>query len=365
MSQANISSCGSSDSSSLSRRSQDSSATTNVESLIEPDASGNNEGAPGGVSENTDRSSSSTRSLTQSILDYPMENGRRYHKYREGSYMYPNDDLENERLDLQHEFLKIVFGGKIHFAPLQNPRRILDIGTGTGIWPVEMADTFPEAEVIGTDLSATQPDWVPDNVHFVVDDATEEDWLYPSDHFDLIHSRLLLGCFEDFRDIIRKGFKYTKPGGWMESQEPMSMAYCDDGTMPEDWTFNEWSKIGDDAAMSHGKPLRIANKLKRWYEQAGFVDVHEVMFKIPMNPWPKDPTYKNLGRVRRYILIFHEQCTKLLFQISELNWLQGIQAMCLAWFHRVHGWTKDEIEVYLVNVRKAVQDRSVHAYHKL
>lgn len=26
----------------------------------------------------------STRSLTQSILDYPVENGRRYHRFREG-----------------------------------------------------------------------------------------------------------------------------------------------------------------------------------------------------------------------------------------------------------------------------------------
>ena len=59
---------------------------------------------------------------------------------------------------------------------------------------------------------------VPDNVRFFVDDASEEDWLYPPNTFDHIHTRIMFGCFEDFRDIIRKGVKYAKPGGWMECQ---------------------------------------------------------------------------------------------------------------------------------------------------
>jgi hypothetical protein len=77
----------------------------------------------------------------------------------------------------------------------------------------------------------------------------------------------------------------------------MSTVYCDDGTMKDDWPFAEWTRYGDDAAMVLGKPLRIANKLKKWYKEAGFVDVHEEVFKVPLNPWPKDPHYKNLGRV--------------------------------------------------------------------
>jgi len=30
-------------------------------------------------------------------------------------------------------------------------------------------------------------------------------------------------------------------------------------------------------------------KLKKWAEDAGFVNVQEHVFKIPMGPWPKDP----------------------------------------------------------------------------
>ncbi|KAI9823594.1 MAG: hypothetical protein M1832_002375 [Thelocarpon impressellum] len=289
----------------------------------------------------------STDSLRASILNYPMENGRRYHKYREGSYIYPNDDAEAERLDLQYELLKKAFGGRAFFAPLTNPKKILDIGTGTGIWPIDMADIFPECEITGTDLSPIQPDWVPDNVHFLVDDATEDDWLYPEGTFDFIHTRILLGAFEDFRQIVRKAFKYTKPGGYVESQELFTPLQCDDGTMPPDFPVVEWTNACDDAGMRMARPLRIANKLKRWYTEAGFEDVHEQIFKVPLNPWPRDAHYKLLG------------------QMMEVNITDGLQSFTLAPLHRALGWSQKEIEVMLVNVRNAVRDRSVHAYYRV
>ena len=65
--------------------------------------------------------------------------------------------LEQDRLDLQHHVIKLLLNGELHLAPLENPKRILDLGTGTGLWAIEMADKFPKAKVIGTDLSPVQP----------------------------------------------------------------------------------------------------------------------------------------------------------------------------------------------------------------
>lgn len=76
-----------------------------------------------------------TTSLKSSVLNYKIENGRRYHGYKDDSYVFPNDEEEMDRLDLQHHLFVMIKGDKLHLAPIgENPQRILDIGTGTGIW---------------------------------------------------------------------------------------------------------------------------------------------------------------------------------------------------------------------------------------
>lgn len=64
----------------------------------------------------------------------------------------PTDEIEQDRMDMHHETMLLLMNRELHMAPLQNPQRILDIGTGTGIWAIDMADLYISAEVIGTDL---------------------------------------------------------------------------------------------------------------------------------------------------------------------------------------------------------------------
>jgi len=47
----------------------------------------------------------------------------------------PNDEPEQERLDLMHILLTKVLDGKLYLAPvdLTKAERVLDIGTGTGV----------------------------------------------------------------------------------------------------------------------------------------------------------------------------------------------------------------------------------------
>lgn len=71
----------------------------------------------------------------------------------------PNDESEQDRLDLTHRMFTIVIGDKLYLAPIAKPTRVLDIGTGTGIWAIELGDEHPECEILGTDLSPTQPTW--------------------------------------------------------------------------------------------------------------------------------------------------------------------------------------------------------------
>ncbi|KAM5432803.1 hypothetical protein MferCBS31731_007329 [Microsporum ferrugineum] len=296
----------------------------------------------------------SSMSLTSSVTDYPVENGRRYHRYHEGTYLYPNDETELDRLDMQYELIRLINEGRIFFAPLNNPERLLDIGTGSGIWPIEMAEMFPEAEIIGTDLSPVQPGQVPPNVQFYVDDASESDWLWPKDHFDYIRSSMLLGALDSYPSLIKTALTYIKPGGYMECHEWDISLYCDDDTLPpqqDDFrsahAFQNWLQYCRLSTGNLDRPVFVAHQIANWMKEAGFEDVQERISKVPLNPWPKDPHLKRLGAW------------------SERNWLDGIAAFSYAPFGaRGLGWTQEEIEVFLVDVRKSIQDRKVHAYQR-
>ena len=90
----------------------------------------------------------------------------------------PNNEREQDRLDLMHHIFKLILRGELFAATLpKNVQHVLDFGTGTGIWAIDFADEFPSAEVLGTDLSPIQPSWVPPNLSFLVDDV-ESEWAY-------------------------------------------------------------------------------------------------------------------------------------------------------------------------------------------
>lgn len=85
--------------------------------------------------------------------------------------------------------------GRLLFAPIKENAKVLDIGTGTGIWAIEFARQFPETTVIGTDISLIQPtDNLPPNCRFEREDA-EDSWMFDSP-FDFIRWRLMVASFE-------------------------------------------------------------------------------------------------------------------------------------------------------------------------
>lgn len=193
---------------------------------------------------------------------------------------------------------------------------------------------------------------MPENVHFLVDDCTEDDWLWDHDHFDLIHISHLTGSLPSYKALLRKAMRHLKPGSYIECHELDPKPKCDDGTMPPenpdtfcDYALIDWFDLNVRSGQAADPPrqFRVAHRMARWMTDLGFVDVQTRIFKLPTNPWPSDPHLKTIG------------------SWSETNWLEALSG----WSYKPLmglSWSKPEIEVFLVDVRKSIQDRNVHSY---
>ena len=270
----------------------------------------------------------------------------------ETAYLFPNDPTETDRLDFQFEIFRMLFRGRNYFAPwrprVYEPTKVLDIGTGTGQWCLELGDEFPSAQIAGTDLSPIQPAYVPPNVRFWIEDSSEDWAQWHTPDYDYVHTRMSVGCFGDYKsEIVDKAFAYLRPGGWFEAQELFPRMHCDDGTLTDDSPLKVWSETLMGASSKASRPVDIAPKLKEWMQQAGFVDVRERVFKLPVNNWPLQRFYKDVGR------------------LWQQNLLMGLSGLSLALLSRVEGWSVERIELFLIDVRKALSDPSIHAYNRV
>jgi len=289
---------------------------------------------------------SASTSISSAVRDYAFENGRRYHKFREGAYNFPNDDSEQDREDMKHAMM-VNLCQRLHFAPLvEGGGNILDMGTGTGIWAIEMGDLYPGANVLGVDLSPIQPEWVPPNVKFMVDDV-ESPWLRPLNHFHYIHARHTVMAIKNWPRLMKRVLDHLKPGGWFELQEIHHFPQCHDGSMPPNHPVSEyWAHINaalGNLGVNFSATLLLADML----QEAGFVNVTTRIFHVPIGVWPKNKVLKTVGLYWRSIL------------------MMGLHPIAIGPMTRGLGWTPEQVQVWLVEVRKAYMDNWVHSHMPL
>ncbi|CAF9920537.1 hypothetical protein IMSHALPRED_004955 [Imshaugia aleurites] len=210
----------------------------------------------------------------------------------------------------------------------------------------DVADMFPDAKVIGSDLSPTYKATPAENLYFEVDDCCSE-WVYPPDHFDFVHVRFLYASIADWPKFYKECFDHIAPGGYIEQSEPLPALISDDGSIPPGDILHRCSELAIEASQKFGKNMRIALLIKNMIKEAGFVDVVEKQYKWPVGEWPVDRKLKDIGRW------------------NMQHWLEGLDAWTLRLLTQHCGWTPDEVKHFTANMRTALKNPKYHAYQTI
>ena len=252
-----------------------------------------------------------------------------------------------DRNDLQHCKFTLLMENQLYLAPISpNPQKILDLGTGSGIWAIDMSEKFPSAEVIGMDTAVVQPTDVPPNCVFEVDDV-ENEWLYEQNSYDFIHARELVMAVRSWPRLMRQAYDTLKPGGYVQISGSYPLFTSDDGSIPPGSAYVEvgdiFFEMGDRIGVSGHDPV----KWKAQLLEAGFTDIVERVLKIPTNPWPKEPRLKQIGA----------------FELVHFR--DGIANIFARGYTQILGGDPKYFQVLMARAREEVLNKRMHSYLSL
>ena len=162
-------------------------------------------------------------------------------------------------------------------------------------------------------------------------------------------ARHLAGSLASFPNFFTNAFTHLSPGGVLEVHDITYPIQSYDGTVIPSSPIFQWSNLLAEGTIKLGRPLNLAGGYKPLLKEAGFVDIKKVTLKWPINRWPKDKKHKELG-------IWNQE-----------SFLRGLQGFSLALLTRSkekggYGWSMEEMETFLVGVRKDIKDVRVYSY---
>ncbi|KAI0056542.1 S-adenosyl-L-methionine-dependent methyltransferase [Artomyces pyxidatus] len=199
------------------------------------------------------------------------------------------------RLDGMYNGVKAYLDGGFTFAPLENPQKIVDLGAGSGIWAIEAANLYPDAEVLAVDMEKLPNRPLPTNLKYLQLNLLDPLPL-EAESFDVVHVRLLLIHLPRPDEFLKKLTDLVKPGGWLLVEE-LSMDDTVGGDAP---AMRASFKALIQCWRSVGQVPTFPPNIQSCLEDLGAfseVNAHKVTF--PINPVSNDPKLGTLGQTFR------------------------------------------------------------------
>lgn len=205
----------------------------------------------------------------------------------------------------------------------------------------DIVDEYPSAEVIGIDISAVQPTFVPPNCIFQVDNA-QLDWTFEPNDFDFIHLRYLYGAIDDWGKLFRQAYTHVRPGGWAESLEIDIETRSENPEVQSDknHVFRKWYQLFFECGRKTGRTFEIARdgRQEQYMRKAGFTDLVSKSWKVPIGGWPQDNKLKQVG----------------FYNGAFID--QSIDGFAIFPIGEILGWSFDEVTVLVSEMKKAFRE---------
>ncbi|KAK7414454.1 hypothetical protein QQX98_006733 [Neonectria punicea] len=287
------------------------------------------------------------------------------HRYHgSGQVITPNDESEARRMALQHELFQLCLDGGLVDAKLpiesytpENPFQILEIGAGTGVWACDMAQRYPQANILGIDITrALLPNDVPSNVTFEIADVMDA---WPPQTYDFIHMRNLVGGgIRDWHSLLRRAFTHLKPGGQLEFTEIRPRFFDVDpehadmpsilaGAKPEIGSAcleYEMTYVG--MCIKLGLDFDPVPRISGWLSDIGAESIRERVDWLPVKSWGNDPIIRKKGDILSKMI-----------ECGLENWTLMLFGIC--------GWEEKDTRALLDRVKKEIQDPSLRSNVKV
>ncbi|OJI83266.1 hypothetical protein ASPTUDRAFT_57211 [Aspergillus tubingensis CBS 134.48] len=277
----------------------------------------------------------SEREETESFDTEPHPNlyrhGRRYSLTHLEQHPWPIDEIEKDRLEEQHVLLRELFEDRLYLAPIESPRSVLDIRTGTGCWAMECAERYPSSTVRGIDLVNMQDEWVPPNCEFWVDNLCQPGWHTQYTDIDFVHINQIQGDRQLLSLLLEGSHSCCAPGGWVEIRD-MRVKLDNPG---EDSPFHNYIREMATAQARDGRQMDLPLHFGAELTRHGFTNITERNYDIPLCTEGRD---------------------KLMERIIQ-NWTTGLEGYSFTLLEKHLGKNFTETVLMCASARRALKGK--------
>ncbi|KAF9048229.1 S-adenosyl-L-methionine-dependent methyltransferase [Hymenopellis radicata] len=206
-------------------------------------------------------------------------------------------DAEWDRLDAQHNGIAKYLNQKLAPVDLGQPKKILEIGSGSGAWAIQAAKLYPDADVLAVDMNPLPARPLPSNIRFQQVNVLEP-FPFPPGSFDVVHIRFVLCHLPHGHTLLPRIIELVAPGGWLLVDD-IDFLHAFEGLEKAPGVRSGFAGLIKSMESHSGDPHFGKTLSSSLESSTALSEVNVQKVELPINPTPKDPDLASLSRTMR------------------------------------------------------------------